>query len=418
MGWPDWPPTECSLYRPSCCSGPPGHQVAATSQPYDFPGETHSTGPSPHVPPSVHSQGQLGPVVGPPLYTGTHITGRPLSPAVVELPPQLASGGPPTPPLPQLQVFTNASTEGWGAHLMSHQTSGTWSRWQRSLHINNLELLAGHLALQHFLPLVINKVMIVMTDNTTVVGQIKNQGGTHSRSLYPQTVLLLEWADSRHITLVRATSWDIWMWWLIDCPVTPDHQLRVDTVSADTPPRVAPMGPAPDRPLCHFGNCPPAHVRLSTPGPGSVEDWRLVLSRDRSVGLHVSSLPSHSGGSPEDTGIQLPCHPSGPSMAVSTLASPSTASARQPPKTPTSSVTLLRQPQSWIFHLDPSCLSLHIWRLSSRPSSAEAIPRQWQPASPCHTVSPHSLSTTASGTSSLSGAGTLDTIRSLPLLLS
>ena len=28
-------------------------------------------------------------------------------------------------------------------------------------------------------------------------------------------------------------------------PATPDHQLRVDTVSADTPPHVAPLGPVP-----------------------------------------------------------------------------------------------------------------------------------------------------------------------------
>ena len=191
-----------SLQTFTSLRAPPGRQVAATSRPYDFPGETHSMGPSPHVPPSVRSQGQLGPVVAPPLYTGTHTTGRPLSSAVVEFPPQLTTRGPPTPPLPQLQLFTDASTEGWGAHLTSHQTSGMWSPRQRSLHINNLELLVVHLALQHFLPLVINKVMIVMTDNTTVVGQIKNQGGTHSRSLYRQTVLLLEWADSQRITLV------------------------------------------------------------------------------------------------------------------------------------------------------------------------------------------------------------------------
>ena len=179
---------------------PPSHQVAATSQPYDFPGETHSAGPSPRAPPSVRSQGQLGPVIGPPLYIGTHTTGRPLCSGGV--PRSTCYRGPPTPPLPQLQLFTDASTKAWGPHLTSHQTSGMWSPQQRSLHINNLELLAVHLALQHFLPLVIYKVAIVMTDNTTVVGQIKNQGGTHSWSLYRQTVLLLEWVDSKRITLV------------------------------------------------------------------------------------------------------------------------------------------------------------------------------------------------------------------------
>ena len=74
--------------------------------------------------------------------------------------------------------------------------------YTEALHINNLELLPVHLALQHFLPLVIGKSVVVMIDNTTVVGQTKNQGGTHSRSLYHQTVLLLTWADGKDITLI------------------------------------------------------------------------------------------------------------------------------------------------------------------------------------------------------------------------
>ena len=55
-------------------------------------------------------------------------------------------------------------------------------------------------------------------------------------------------------------------------PETPDHQLQVDTVSPTTPPRVAPLGPTPHRPLCHIGNCLSAHVRLTTLRPGSMED--------------------------------------------------------------------------------------------------------------------------------------------------
>ena len=50
---------------------------------------------------------------------------------------------------------------------------------------------------------------------------------------------------------------------------------------------------------------------------------------------------------------------------------------------------LLRQPRSRTFHPDPSCLSLHVWRLSSRPSSAEAIRRWWQPTS--HRLSTQSV---------------------------
>ena len=54
------------------------------------------------------------------------------------------------------------------------------------------------------------------------------------------------------------------------------------------------------------------------------------------MGLHVSTLPSHPGGSPEDTGVQLPCHPDGSNVVVSTLVPLSTVSARRPPEMPTS----------------------------------------------------------------------------------
>ena len=160
----------------------------------------HTTGPPPHAASTVCSERQLGPIIGPSLHPCAHTTGRIHSVTVVDIPPQPASRGPGTRPLPQLQLFTDASTKGWGTHLTSHQTSGKWSSLQRSLHTNNLELLSVHLALQHFLPLVISKVVIVMTDNTTVVDQVKNQGDTHSQSLHRQTVLL-EWVDSRRITL-------------------------------------------------------------------------------------------------------------------------------------------------------------------------------------------------------------------------
>ena len=177
---------------------PPCHQVAAAPQRHDLPRETHTTGLSPHASSTVCSVRQLGPVIRSSLHPCAHATRCIHSSTVVDVHPQLASRGPLTPPLPQFQLFTNASTKGWGAHLTSHQTSGKWSQSQRSLHINKLKLLAVHLTLQHFLPLVINKVMIVMTDNTTIIGQIKNQGSTHSRSLHHETSHLLEWADSRH----------------------------------------------------------------------------------------------------------------------------------------------------------------------------------------------------------------------------
>ena len=41
-----------------------------------------------------------------------------------------------------LQIFTDASKEGWGAHLSEHTARGTWSLPETKLHLNYLELKA------------------------------------------------------------------------------------------------------------------------------------------------------------------------------------------------------------------------------------------------------------------------------------
>ena len=45
-----------------------------------------------------------------------------------------------------LQIFTDASKEGWGTHLNEHIARGSWSLPERKLHINYLELKAVLLA--------------------------------------------------------------------------------------------------------------------------------------------------------------------------------------------------------------------------------------------------------------------------------
>ena len=49
-----------------------------------------------------------------------------------------------------LQMLTDASKEGWGAHLDEHTARGTWSLPESKLHINHLELKAVFLALKEF----------------------------------------------------------------------------------------------------------------------------------------------------------------------------------------------------------------------------------------------------------------------------
>ena len=82
-----------------------------------------------------------------------------------------------------LQLFTDASNEGWGAHLGDSMARGVWSDVESQLHINFLELKAVFLALKSFELLCRNQIVLIATDNTTVVAYINKQGGMKSGSL-------------------------------------------------------------------------------------------------------------------------------------------------------------------------------------------------------------------------------------------
>ena len=64
-----------------------------------------------------------------------------------------------------IQLFTDASNEGWGTHTDQSSTKGLWSDRKKRLYINVLELKAVSLALRNFK----NQTVLVATDNSTVV---------------------------------------------------------------------------------------------------------------------------------------------------------------------------------------------------------------------------------------------------------
>ena len=100
-----------------------------------------------------------------------------------------------------VQIFTDASKEGWGAHLGDFTASGTWSVPESKLHINFLELKAVLLALKRFQHLVQGKIVLIATDNTTVVAYINKEGGMRSGSLCALLWRLLCWCNLRQIVL-------------------------------------------------------------------------------------------------------------------------------------------------------------------------------------------------------------------------
>ena len=100
-----------------------------------------------------------------------------------------------------IQIFTDTSKEGWGAHLGDFTARGTWPVPESHLHINFLELKAVLLALKRFQHLVQGKVVLVATDNTTVVAYINKEGGMRSGSLCALLCRLLCWCNLRQVVL-------------------------------------------------------------------------------------------------------------------------------------------------------------------------------------------------------------------------
>ena len=94
-----------------------------------------------------------------------------------------------------LQIFTDASKEGWGAHLNERTARGTWSVPESKLHINHF------LALKEFQDLCSNNIVLVATDNTTVVGYINKEGGMNSGSLCALLWRILSSCTRKQVTL-------------------------------------------------------------------------------------------------------------------------------------------------------------------------------------------------------------------------
>ena len=100
-----------------------------------------------------------------------------------------------------LQIFTDASNEGWGAHLGGSIARGVWSEPESRLHINFLELKAVLLALKSFEKQCRGQIVLIATDNTTVVSYINKEGGMRSGSLCALLWRLLSWCHPRKIIL-------------------------------------------------------------------------------------------------------------------------------------------------------------------------------------------------------------------------
>ena len=205
-----------------------------------------------------------------------------------------------------LQIFTDASNEGWGAHLDDHTARGTWSLPESKLHINHLELQAVFLALKEFRTLVCNKTVLIATDNTTVVAYINKEGGDEVGLTVCPTVenpVLVHQAtgDPQGTSHPRPAERDsrqaIQTW--------PDHSNRVVTSSSSVPGCMLKVAPATSGPVCHQIQQQTATVCVTgarPPGLGS-GCTQPLLGGPGPIRLPTGSHLGQSGG--EASGLPL-----------------------------------------------------------------------------------------------------------------
>ena len=206
----------------------------------------------------------------------------------------------------EFTIFTDASTQGWGAHMRDSQISRTWTHTDRKLHINCLELKAVIHALQHWAPVLQGHQVMIATDNSTVVSYINKQGGTHSPTLLHLRAELLLWLEAQNI-IVRARHIPGCLNMIADHLSRPnqpistewDHLSRLNqpiSTEWDTSPRdretyLQGLGDTRRRHVCNSVELPPSSVHVSNSRAKSPSGGCPVSRLAGEVNVHVPPFP-------------------------------------------------------------------------------------------------------------------------------
>lgn len=316
---------------------------------------------------------------------------------------------------PSKHLFTDASGEGWGAHLDFQTVRGVWDPSVAHRHINWLELKAAWLALQHFLPSLRGHHVLLATDNATVVAYVNKQGGPKSRKL-------------------TGLVWDVLMWcWDHDIQLRARHIPGSLNVLADSLSR-------PDQPISTEWSLHPLVVDRICQVWGTPQVDLFATRFNRKFHQFVSPIPDETALAVDALSMswrglrayafpplalltqvvrkvrEVPCElflvaPAWPNR--SWFADLLELSVDLPLRLPLWA-DLLSQPGGFL-HNNLSWLSLHVWRLSAEPTAREAFRLRLRNGWPPLPGSPHLPPTRASGLSSWLGVISGASIHSVPL---
>ena len=184
-----------------------------------------------------------------------------------------------------IQLFTDASNEGWGAHLEQTSTQGLWSdRAKKATH----KCSKAEGGFSGFKDQCQNQTVLVATDNSTVVAYINKQGGTHSAEMCSRLVPSLQ-NNIKSQTHSRVSECD----GQPTFQVKPSPVNRMVTASAGVQTDLSELVHPSCRSIYHSAEPQTATVRVSSPRP---ECLGHRCSKHKLVGSHCLCLPSD--GSP------------------------------------------------------------------------------------------------------------------------
>lgn len=99
----------------------------------------------------------------------------------------------------KIEIFTDASTTGWGAACGTEKTGGFWTADEQMHHINYLELMAAYLGLKTFADNLSNCEILLRVDNTTAVSYINRMGGIQFLHLNEIAQKIWRWCEMRQV---------------------------------------------------------------------------------------------------------------------------------------------------------------------------------------------------------------------------
>lgn len=100
-----------------------------------------------------------------------------------------------------MEIFSDASSTGWGAYCNGKEGFGYWKEHELTLHINELELKAAFLALKCFAKNVSNTGILLRIDNVTAISCINRMGSVQYEHLNIVCRDIWQWCEIRKIVI-------------------------------------------------------------------------------------------------------------------------------------------------------------------------------------------------------------------------